>query len=263
MWGFVDRAVCLTTNNSDRIDDFIQDSKRIGLDVEIKSEPRVERSELCSPWKMIQIHSSCCENTCRVLTNRHLLLIKESYDKGDQNIMIFEDDARWVEDLDMDKLKRVVDWIKQSSPDIFFFGYVSYPNFLGRPVNGDIVQLSHPLLAHAYILNRNAMSSILHDYDKIVNENIAIDTYYAHFTPTLKKYGVFPSLSYQCAEPFYFKETKRRLGLDFIPFNTFMDISNKTTYYGGYATLILFGVIVLAVVVLILVRVIANLKRDR
>lgn len=257
MWKFIDRVVCLTVDGSDRIDDFITDSKRVGLDVEIVSNSRVARSGVCNLVKMMLVHNSCCDNTCKSLTKNHLFLIKDSYDRGDQHILIFEDDARWARPLNMDKLKRVMDWVEKNNPDIFFFGYVSYPNFLGRPINEDVVRLTHPLLAHAYILNRNAMSSILKDYDKIVNENIAIDSYYAYFTPTLKKYGVFPSLSYQCDEPFYFRKTKQTLGLDFIPFNAFMDVSNRFTYYGRHITLVLFGFIVLVIIVLILVRLVS------
>lgn len=263
MWGFVDRAVCLSTDDSDRLNDFIEDSKRVGLDVEIVYNSRVSRSKVCPPLQMILVdNTSCCGNTCQSLTKNHLKVIRESYDSGDQRILIFEDDARWANPLDMDKLKRVVEWIKENNPDIFFFGYVSYPNFFGTSVNKDILHLNNPLLAHAYILNRNAMSSILEDYDKIVNESVSIDSYYAHFTPELNKYGSFPSLNYQCVEPYHFKETKRNLGMDFVPFNTFMDVSNQFTYYSGYISPAIFAIVVMVFVILVLVRVLADVGRE-
>jgi len=261
MWRIIDRAVCITTNNSDRIDDFIKDSKRVGLNVDIDFNSRVERSEICSPLKIMKVHASCCDNTCQSLTKNHLRLIKESYDKGHQRILIFEDDARWNKPLDKNKLKRSLQWIEENDPDIFFFGYVSYPNVLGRSVNKDIVQTFNPLLSHAYILNRKAMNFILNDYNKIIEENIAIDNYYAYYTSKMKKYAVFPSLNYQCAEPYYFKKTKEALGLEFISFNTFMNISNTITYYSDYFGIIIIGFVIVLIVILIIVRILINSER--
>lgn len=263
MWEFIDRAVCLTVENSDRIEDFVEDSKRVGLDVEIIYNSRVLRSRVCHPLQMMIVNNaSCCGDTCKSLTQNHLTLIRESYEAGDKRMLIFEDDARWVKPLDMDKLRRVLGWVKENNPDIFFFGYLSYPNFFGTAINKDILRLSNPLLAHAYILNRNAMSSILEDYDKIINEKISIDSYYAHFTPELNKYGSFPSLSYQCAEPYHFKETKRNLGLDFVPFNALMDVSNRFTYYSEYISPAIFAIIVLAFLILLVIRLLVDKGDD-
>lgn len=260
MWEFVDRAVCLTVEDSDRIDDFLEDSKRVGLDVEIIYNSRVLRSKVCHPMEMVRNSPSCCKSTCQSLTKNHLNIIRESYESGKERVLIFEDDARWVESLDMDKMKRVLGWVKENNPDIFFFGYLCYPNFFGSSVNEDILQLRNPLLAHAYILNRNAMKTILEDYNKIVRENISIDNYYAYFTSDLDKYGSFPSLNYQCVEPYHFRETKRNLGFDFVPFNAFMNVSNIFTYYSQYISSAIIAVVVLMFILFVIIRILADRK---
>jgi len=254
MWKFIDRSVCLTVENSDRIDDFIKDSKRVGLDVEIIYNSRVLRSKICPPIQMIKISPSCCGDTCQSLTKNHLNVIRESYESGKKRVLIFEDDARWSKSLNMDKLRRVLDWVKENNPDIFFFGYLCYPNFFGTSINKDILRLNNPLLAHAYILNRNAMSSILEDYDKIINERISIDSYYAHFTPNLNKYGSFPILSYQSTEPYHYKETKQNIRLNFVPFNTLMDVSNRFTYYSESISPALFAAVILAFLISLMIK---------
>ena len=248
MWNFVDRAVCLTVADSDRIHDFLEDTKRVGLDVEIDTGQRVQRTGVCGPPKMIRIHTDCCEDVCKEINNRHLRVIKQSYKRGDRNILIFEDDARWVNPMDESKLRNTLEWIQSHDPKMFFFGYISYPNVIGKPVNKDIVVIPNPLLTHAYYINRKGMLRILNAKSRIKEENIPLDSYYAHYMPDVKKYGVYPSLSYQCVEPFYYKVTVDRLGLGFIPFNSFMEISNKITYYALYTPHI---IVVLSVIIII------------
>lgn len=250
MWGFVDEAICITVDGSARIEEFVNDCHKVGLSVEMRKFPKVKRSKICNIWDMMQFDNSCCETVCQEITRSHLQLIKEAYEKGNQNLLIFEDDARWVEPFDIKQLHRTLDWVAKHDYDIFFLGYF---NVFGSAVNKDIVKLRNPLLSHAYIINRSGMARVIQDYEMIVQKHIAIDHYFAFYTQGLNKFGAYPCLSAQCDAPLYYAKAVEKLGLESISFSTFTKLCNSLTYGGEYLTATSLLILVLFAIILILI----------
>ena len=251
MWKYIDQAACITVENSKRIDDFIENNKTIGLQVDIRAFPKLPRRastvKESSLWSIMTYDNSCCEEVCVDTTRSHLQLVEDAYNQGKRNVLIFEDDARWELPLDIQKIKRVLEWLEKNDDkyDIFFFGYVCHPNPIGIPVSRDIARIYNPLLAHAYLVNRSAMKTIIHNKEMILNAHTAIDKYYSRHTPYLKKYGIYPSLNYQCEDPLYYKKGMEKVGLGWISMKTWCRASNFISYYFLFLIFLVFLVLLI------------------
>jgi len=91
----------------------------------------------------------------------HIEVIKESYNRGDEYCIIFEDDIEATEYLTVDNLNKVHDFIS-SNPDwdLFYLGYLPYYiNTKVKRYNKDIIQL-RAVTTHAYIISRRFMKLI-------------------------------------------------------------------------------------------------------
>ena len=62
-------------------------------------------AEECSLSKLtFNIDETCCNNICRDIGNSHYKIIKNAYENNKNNVMIFEDDAQFINNIDKNKL---------------------------------------------------------------------------------------------------------------------------------------------------------------
>lgn len=131
----------------------------------------------------------------RSCTMSHIGTIKEAKKNGAKNVLVFEDDAIFYDDVDVrgilfDALNELgdVDW------DIFSLG--CNPVGVMTKVGKHLTKLTQYYVAHAYVVNHTA-------YDKIINfpwnQYIVIDQFYMGetFHGNLKSYSTRQPLMYQ------------------------------------------------------------------
>jgi len=228
----------LTTTNSNSIKGFIENCNQVGLSPKIyEFKPIKGKNDgndcqnNCTPsqacLEIFRSKSKCCNGICQEIAKNHKIIIADAYNSNLENVMIFEDDARFVLPFDFKKLERVLNFLESRSDsvncgrnshwDVFYFGHCpAIP--LGYPVNRDIVRTFYPGLFHAYILNRKAMEFVLN----IPNDNY-IDLVVGR-NQSLKKYAVFPSMNYQEVGPSIYTSLKISKCINFNTVNYIFEI---------------------------------------
>lgn len=138
----------------------------------------------------------------------HINCIRNAYNKGAQNVLIFEDDIDPSIYLTPDNLQKAVNFMKSHNYDIFFLG--CFPQVLhykavlqetdppatlneklkdNLPTSTQIYKI-HAWMAHAYVISRPMMEKI-----KDLNYmGIQVDFLYSHNN---NSYAILPSLFYQ------------------------------------------------------------------
>ncbi len=184
---------------------------------------------------------STCDSTCTNIIQNHLDIIKMSYKKNYKTILIFEDDAIFDKLPSPKVMNRATKWLDTHKWDVFYFGYCQWPYLFSMPVSRNIVKVYSPTYGqHAYALSRPGMKKILDymkrkldvkvtidillgnpfPYLKPLNPNIAIDQLIGKIIPNLKKYALFPSISFQKTDPAMHKNAFKMLPF-YVSFKTF------------------------------------------
>ena len=102
-----------------------------------------------------------CNDLCKNLCKNHLYIIKQAKKLNVNNVLIFEDDARFIKNLSKDKISRIVGWMKShKSWDILFLGAIAFPYPIVLPVSRDIGKCNYPTEAHAYILSKKGIDKM-------------------------------------------------------------------------------------------------------
>ncbi len=197
LWNFFDSIEVITTNDSKRLPDLLDNLKKSYFDLDKviinKSERRSpDPNKKCDMFKIPFIKDeSCCDDACQNCNDNQLNIIKKCYKEGKENILIFEDDARFNLPLDIDKIMNVINWLKiNKNWDIFYFGSLS---LLSYPINTFIMRSYKPFLAHCYCVNRKGMEKIINNKD---SNNYHYDVKISNIQ-NLKKYVLFPSINHQ------------------------------------------------------------------
>ena len=164
-----------------------------------------------------------CDETAQNITQNHLSTIQKAYDNGFQNVVILEDDAEFKTPIDNKKIENVSKWLSVNDWDLFFFGHCPWPIPLSILKNRDIVQPYSALLAHCYCLSRNGMRTILKYGEEMKKNGKWIHTDKIYQVVPLKKYAIFPSISYQNKSPAILKEIFDRIGIN-LPYNKIFTI---------------------------------------
>ena len=176
IWNFFDVKYVLSTPNSKRKNDLKENFKLAGLnDYEIldftpskqyinngKNNNSGEGGEENLSLKMIQKHK-ICDDTCMNIANNMFTMTKKAYDLGANNMIIFEDDARFKIPINLRKLRRVVKWLATHEWDIFYLGYCQWPYPVSFFTTKDIVKLTSPLCLHSYCLSRSGMKKVIEE----------------------------------------------------------------------------------------------------
>jgi hypothetical protein len=150
-----------------------------------------------SLWK-IMCHDTIDKISIDIFKN-HVNIIKKCFHNPNiQTVLILEDDA-YFPNWDQVKWNKTEQWLQQNPQrwDIFFLGYCNWPTMWSKITTRNIVKLSSPLTAHAYILNKNGMFKILKTIEKNPHcKKMHIDKLFTKI-PKFYKYGSFPMVSFQ------------------------------------------------------------------
>ena len=240
LWDYFEDINIITLENSKRLPKLLHNLKKSYFDLD-KVNILIEKKKFlgentgddCSLNKLIfNPDETCCNNVCKDIGNRHYKIIKKAYDENKNNVMIFEDDAEFIDNIDINKINRVINFLKNNNWDLFYFGYMCYPP-IGHKVNKDIIKLKYPLLAHCYCINRQAMKYILDN----INWNNVIDVELRNIS--LIKYGVWPCLNYQEAPNTYINLKLSKI----LNFNKTVYLFNNIAYYNYHIIIILILII--------------------
>lgn len=120
----------------------------------------------------------------------HISCIRDSYKKGDDTCLIFEDDIITNDQFDYTSLNNAIDFMKQNKEwDIFYLGSRPIMSERHRKINHNIMH-GKSLCTHAYIINRKYMEKILnYKYNGKAIDSIYVDE--------ANSYYLYPSLFYQ------------------------------------------------------------------
>jgi len=181
---FFDDIVCISLDNrTDRRTDVSRVFNTLSIPVRfhiVKKDPRGGR------WGCFQ---------------SHIDVIKNAYDKGYQNILIFEDDVFQTKEYSTKSINKAINFMKTFSGqwDTFFLGY--FPTslkwdkqfVLAPHVNKDPnLILFTPLATHAYCISRSGMKKILDVYPRYISSQ-HLDVMYSSFM-NLRSFCYAPTL---------------------------------------------------------------------
>ncbi|MDC3298526.1 glycosyltransferase family 25 protein [bacterium] len=129
----------------------------------------------------------------------HMNIIKHAIDNKLNNILIFEDDAEFV-DNNMNFLTDSLTQLKTIDWDMLFLGCnVDYPNLNPQltKVTDNLVSTKFAYTTHAYALNSTVFNRI---YNGLTQDNKQIDFFYGHkLIPTIKTFVTNPMMCIQRA----------------------------------------------------------------
>lgn len=121
----------------------------------------------------------------------HLSIIREAYDQGCQNVLIFEDDIIPSPSYDDKYIKKAIEFIKNNRDwDIFYLGHQPDVFFSGAEVIEDNIMKCSSTLTHAYVLSRKFMKKMI----TRVYDDQAIDKVYLK---NENSYAIYPMQFYQ------------------------------------------------------------------
>jgi hypothetical protein len=215
---FVDKVVVLTTEQKitdkwkSRYLDFFSENK-VEFFVTKGIGATQNSGNIDESLSTILRHNSS-DAVSRDILKNHLAIIQKSIDdRTIQNVMILEDDAIFP-NWNNKKWNRIETWLQKNNNtwDIFFLGYCQWPYLFSFMVHQNIVKLTSPLTAHAYILNRSGMEKIKYAMQmEPQRKNQHIDKIYASI-PHFNKYGAFPMVSFQEKCPGLYLKACDKLG---------------------------------------------------
>jgi len=227
LWDFFDKIYIISIPESKRKNELVQNLRNAKIknyeiiDFQGAKKTQNDGSEL--DLSLIDIFKhSFCDSTCKNITNNHLKIIQSARMQNLNNVLIFEDDVEFPQNLDFEKLSRAIDWLKNNKWDMFYFGYISFPTPVLIPVNRDITRVYSPYLAHAYAVNRSGINYITDNVDLFQNNHV--DSIYGKLP--LKKYGIYPNICFQSSDPALYKRAMEKVGVN-ISLKTFTKISEK------------------------------------
>lgn len=121
----------------------------------------------------------------------HLSVIKEAYENGCRNVLVFEDDFIPSPEYDEKYIKKAVEFMKQNDNwDIFYFGHQPDVFFSEAEVVEDNIMKCFSTLTHAYVLSRKFMKKIMNrPYDGTAIDKI--------FLKNENSYAIYPMQFYQ------------------------------------------------------------------
>ena len=227
LWNFFDSIEVITTNDSKRLPDLLDNLKKSYFDLDKVIINKSERkpsdpSKKCNMFKIGFVKDeSCCDDACKSCNDNNINIIKKCYKEGKENVLIFEDDARFNLPINIDKIMNVINWLKiNKNWEIFYFGSLS---LLSYPVNTFVMRSYKPFLSHCYCVNRKGMEKIIYNKEPF---NYHYDVKISNI-PHLKKYVMFPSINHQEAPGDY----KRNNISKIIPFKVLTIFIENLFFY--------------------------------
>jgi hypothetical protein len=216
VWAFFDHCYVITTTGSKYINEIQADLERVGIqNIDVwEFTPLRDKNDGGNEYNIwnFLIYGSNPDPISVDISKSHLKIIQDALNKGYQNILVFEDDARF------DPIMPIIinsQWLKHNHWDIFYFGCMVFPPLFNSKITDGIDKTIFPMGSHAYAMSRSGMVKVLADSHKITDEHVPIDSYYRN-NFNLDKYMVYPSINNQCKPPALYQRTANLLGLDYI-----------------------------------------------
>ena len=132
----------------------------------------------------------------------HINIIKNAYNAGYNNILIFEDDIRPSNFYNLDLLNTSINFMKNNEWDIFYLGYIiSNKNYISENIITSHINISNNIIkynpgaTHAYCLSKSAMLKILNLYNYYIND--------VHYDIFLSNKSIFNNY---CVTPMLFEQ---------------------------------------------------------
>jgi hypothetical protein len=204
LWNFFDGFYVITTESSKRRKGLERNLKNVGIhnyQTWIAKGKQVSNNGIDDPinppgWVESAMNLGDT-NFARDLANNHMGIINKAYDAGLQNIIIFEDDARFKLPLDTAKLRKIVKWLQSNHWDVFYFGWIPWPVICSWFHTPGVVEIATPMTTHCYALSRKGMRRVRHI--RKTADIVPIDRFYA--MSDMGMYGAFPAVSFQSEDP--------------------------------------------------------------
>ena len=224
LWDYFNSVEVFTTSKSDRIKPFLENMKSAHfnlnkINITLTRRQEVKTKTNCSIFEIgfVKKSGGCCDECCQACNQNQINLVKKAYESGQQNVLIFEDDARWNLPLNVPKIKSAINWLKNNEDkwDTFYFGSM---HLLSYPVTKSVLRSHYPALCHAYAVNRTGMKKIL--------DKVTPDWHYDAQIGQMKglrKYVLYPSLCHQCIAPRDYRKSFINKIISFRTLNTFTD----------------------------------------
>lgn len=123
----------------------------------------------------------------------HISCIKESYKKGDEYCLIFEDDITADNSLNQESLDLAIDFMSKYEFDIFHFG--GMPHIMQYGITKVTDNIIHGIFlnAEAYVISRKFMKFM----SQVRYKNLPIDHLYANLA---NSYALYPGMFKQIKE---------------------------------------------------------------
>jgi len=180
----------------------------------------------------------------------HIKIIKDVYNRGLDNVLIFEDDAYPTSSYSNKKLEDAIKFLKKNEDwECFYFGYMigglynsNIFHLFSKRINNNIFKFN-PTGTHAYILNRKGMEKILNTYknfiglchyDIYLSKYINLKNYC--FMPMLFDQNYYLEFNIESLNNFEYVLRKLYPFLNFIKINYY---SSLITYYRSFITIII------------------------
>jgi GR25 family glycosyltransferase involved in LPS biosynthesis len=115
----------------------------------------------------------------------HINVVKESYHRGDNYVLIFEDDIVNTSSFNKTVMKDISEYLKKSKCEYFQLGYsilvpeelFPYYSASKAMIRNTCIVDYNGMLCHSYILSRSGMKKIIDNYETEINTS-HIDVYY-------------------------------------------------------------------------------------
>ena len=175
-FGYIEHAIYINLDyRTDRRTAVERQYKELGLEVERFPAIQLNPEEVDNPENDPQWHNKMA------CTRSHFECIRIAKERKLQNIWIMEDDVVFVPEF-LTKAQRVVDELKASEWDMFFFG--GEPNRRSVPHSEHLVRTNGVYGAHSYFVNHTF-------YDKMLGisiDNKISDIIYLAFDESIKTF---------------------------------------------------------------------------
>jgi GR25 family glycosyltransferase involved in LPS biosynthesis len=180
-WSFIDRARCISLKENEEIRKvFTQQCKTINLPFEFHIVDRHPEGGLVG----------CFES--------HMMIIKDALENNVNNLLIFEDDARFFEKrMKSQFIDRLKNSMKACQWDLVYFGHMPYP--MSRILTNDtpLAKSDRSWMSHSYILSKAMMQTLWDKREKVQHYDAFLHKYSIEAT----RFVVYPMLYFQDDRP--------------------------------------------------------------
>jgi len=180
------------------------------------------------------------------IAKNHIHMVMDAYQQKYKTVLIVEEDAIIEKNNHWPDAQK---WLGANEWDIFYLGYCNWPVLCSFFITPHIVKLYTPLLAHAYLLNKQGMEKILNYTEKgHKNMDQHIDKMYTRI-PSFHKFGMYPMMVHQTKNAALFTKACDKMNIN-VSMTSLCKINQSLSLCIPIIVIILFVIILLRYFVL-------------